>query len=155
MNNRINKNKNGKIINLGDTIYKRPKRTYTDKINEDKDEIIDKLEDYVEVNDIGKVKLGTHIRYFKIENNVKKLILGGNLIGINGLPNYVLLSNGKFKWSVQMETVVQFYRKMTIEEIKDDYENLLEKYENKIDNLKKYIKEQQKEIMNLKYKLKN
>ena len=45
--------------------YIRPKKTYTDQLDED--DIEDKLSDYIKVEDISTVKIGTHVRYFSLE----------------------------------------------------------------------------------------
>ena len=55
---------------LGDDNYKRPKQTYTDKLTDE--DIKAKLEDYIEVDDISKVPLNTHVRYFTEKINDKK-----------------------------------------------------------------------------------
>ena len=47
---------------LGNDDYKRPKKTMQDKLNSSKEDIKSKLEDYVEVEDIGEVPLNTHLR---------------------------------------------------------------------------------------------
>ena len=55
---------------LGNDDYKRPKKTMTDKLTAE--EIKSKLEDYIEVEDISKVPLNTHIRYFTEVQDEKK-----------------------------------------------------------------------------------
>ncbi len=57
---------------LKDTYYKRPTSTYTDKINQDENLVLDKLDDYAKVDNIHNVKMGTHLRYYKNENGKKK-----------------------------------------------------------------------------------
>ncbi len=44
--------------------YTRPKHTIQDKMTEE--EIEEKLADYLEVEDITKVPIGTHIRYYTL-----------------------------------------------------------------------------------------
>ena len=136
-----------KLIRLKDTEYSKPKKTFTEKLNSDENSIKDKLDDYVQVEDIFKVPLGTHIRYYKNENGKKKFVLGGKLINNNGLPKYIVLTNGKYTWSVQLDTVVTFFRKMSIAEIKKDYEDMIDELDKKNENLKKIIKEQQDQII--------
>ncbi len=133
--------------------YKRPKITFTDKLtNED---IIDKLEDYEKVEDITKVPIGTHIRYFTMVDGEKKFRLGGTLVRTQGLPKYIVLSNGQFSWSVQMKDVVSIFKKMSIVEIKQEYEDIIEELENTNKNLKLLIMKQKEEIKNLYKKIKN
>ena len=124
--------------------YERPDLTYTEKLTQD--EIEDKLEDYQEIADLSKVQLGTHIRYIIDDNGTKKFRLGGKLINTKGLPTYVVLGNGRLTWSVQTEGTT-FYREMTKEEIKEEYEQVIddleiqvEKHLKTIDTLKQYIK---------------
>jgi hypothetical protein len=112
--------------------YKRPILTYTDKLT--RDEINNKLDDYIEVKDGFKsVPEGTHIRYFSKVNKTYKFRVGGTLINKKGLPDYIVLSNGKKSWSVQMKDTI-FFKKISILEIKRVY---IEELENK-DKLLKY-----------------
>ena len=137
---------------LGNDGYKRPKKTFTDKLSAE--EIKDKLEDYVEVEDIGKVPLNSHMRYFtekydeKKKKNIKVFRLGGFLVNKNNYDKYVILSNvpdtgvinnNKKTWSVNTQKSI-FYRKQTIDEIKEDYKDELEELYDEVDNLKKQIK---------------
>ena len=55
---------------LGNDGYKRPKKTLTDKLSAE--EIKDKLEDYIEVEEIGQVPLNSHLRYFTEKYDEKK-----------------------------------------------------------------------------------
>lgn len=115
--------------NIKDDDYIRPKQTYTDRLDED--DIASKLVDYVKVDNIATVKLNTHLRYFVLEPDKKKgtverrFCMGGFLSNKNFPDKYVILSNGKKTWSVQSATAV-FYRKLTFEEIKEEYETELE-----------------------------
>lgn len=136
---------------LGDDNYKRPKKTFTDKLTDD--EIKAKLEDYVEVEDISMVPLNTHLRYFTERINEKKkkekvFRLGGFLVNKSNYEKYVILSNspetgimnlGKKTWSVNTQTSI-FYKKQTIDEIKEEYELEIEELKDQIKFLKKEIK---------------
>jgi len=75
------------------------------------------LKNYKIVNDIKKVNINTHIRYFTTDNKTNKKLfrLGGNLIEIGSNGQYIKLSNGTLSWSVQLENTI-FYEKMTEEE---------------------------------------
>jgi hypothetical protein len=131
--------------------YKRPKHTLQDKLTEE--EIEEKLEDYIEVEDIKKVPVNSHLRYYTLipddKGNLKKIFrLGGQLKNKDNADTYIILTNGKVTWSVQCDTAI-FYRKMTIDEIKEDYENIIEDLENTISNLKKENKKLMKKIMEL------
>ena len=137
---------------LGNDGYKRPKKTLTDKLSAE--EIKNKLEDYIEVEKISDVQLNSHLRYFteKYDEKKKKITkvfrLGGFLINKNNYEKYVILSNvpdtgvinnNKKTWSVNTQKSI-FYRKQTIDEIKEDYKDELEELYDEIDNLKKQIK---------------
>lgn len=98
------------------------------------EEIMQKLIDYVKVDNINEVKLNTHLRYFVLESNkqngtIKRVFrLGGFLTNKDNSDKYVVLSNGRTTWSVQTINAV-FYRKMSMSEVKEEYENDLEKME--------------------------
>lgn len=117
---------------LSDNDYTRPKLTSTDKLtNED---IQDLLEDYKE-EDITKIPLGTHVRYFQEIDGQMKFRRGGFLKHNLGLPKYVMLDNKANTWSVQINKRTVFYRKMTLSEIKNEYEERIMELENKINEL--------------------
>lgn len=136
---------------LGEDNYKRPKKTYTDKLTDD--DIKAKLEDYVEVDDISMVPLNSHVRYFTERINEKKkkekvFRLGGFLVNKSNYEKYVILSNVpetgfinpiKKTWSVNTKTSI-FYKKQTLDEIKEEYELEIEDLKDQIKFLKKEIK---------------
>ena len=122
--------------------YKRPKYTYTEKLS--KNEIEDLLEDYVE-KDINKIPINTHVRYFITKDNKKLFRTGGLMVNNSGLPDFVVLSNGKTTWSVQIKGTI-FFKKMSIKEIKEDYEEEIEILEKENENLRKIIKKLQNKI---------
>lgn len=136
---------------LGEDNYKRPKKTYTDKLTDD--DIKAKLEDYVEVDDISMVPLNSHVRYFTEKINEKKkkekvFRLGGFLVNKSNYEKYVILSNVpetgfinpiKKTWSVNTKTSI-FYKKQTLDEIKEEYDLEIEDLKDQIKFLKKEIK---------------
>lgn len=130
--------------------YKRPKQTYTDML--DDDDIADKLEDYIKVNDIYKVPLNTHIRYFilELDDNTKQMTrkfrLGGSLFKKDEDKEYIVLSSGRKTWSVQIANTV-FYKKLSIKELKMEYDK-------EIDDLKKINKKLYKQNLKMIAKLK-
>lgn len=148
---------------LGDDSYKRPKKTLTDKLTAE--EIKEKLEDYIEVEDISKVPLNTHIRYFKEEINdkgkkTKVFRMGGFLVNKNNYDKYVILSNvpdtgvinnNKKTWSVNTKTSI-FYRKQTLEEIKEEMHEEIDELNDEIETLKKELKKVKSENSKLKKK---
>ena len=147
----MDKNKNTKkeyIVND----YERPKATKTDLLTPE--EIKEKLEDYDKVEDIYKVSLGTHLRYFTVDDSGNKLFrMGGQLFRNNGLPTYIMLTNGNTKpWSVQIDNAI-FYKKLTIDEIKEQYKNNEKKHLDKIKELKEENKALKEEIIELRKQL--
>jgi len=122
---------------LSSDSYKRPTKTKTEQLTDD--QVEEKLDDYKEVADISKVPLGTHLRYFSIlKDGTKKFRYGGVLYKNAGLPDYVILSNGKSSWTVQVKTSV-FWKKMSLKEIKDEYEEYIDGLEEENKKLKLII----------------
>lgn len=126
---------------LSGSTYIRPAKTQTDKLT--KNDIIAKLEDYKK-SDITKIPLGTHVRYFTIDKDGNKLFrMGGQLVKNDGMPNFVILSNGKNSWSVQVEGTV-FYKKLSVSEMKQEFELKLLEKDKKIKELLTLIKQLKK-----------
>ena len=123
------------------------KKTFTDNLT--KEEINEKLEDYKLVEDISKVPLGTHLRYFVEKDGTKLFRMGGNLKRNLDLPNFVVLQNAVgVEWTVQIKNTT-FYKKMTIKEIKEEYDSIIEDLHDKIKKLKvenKDLKAENKEL---------
>jgi hypothetical protein len=129
------------VEKLDKTKYSRPKTTFTDKLS--KSEIMSKLEDYTKTA-VDKIPLGTHVRYFVVNDDGKKIFrMGGQLTKNDGMPKYVILSNGKNSWSVQASTSI-FFKKMSTPEIKQEYETKLLDKDKKIKELLTLIKQLKK-----------
>jgi len=63
------------------------------------DEIKKKLKEYSRVDDISKINIGTHLRYFTVESNGNKLFrLGGFLNKVNIKDGYIVLGKKKKNW---------------------------------------------------------
>jgi hypothetical protein len=125
-----------------DQTYKRPKVTQQEKLSAE--EIANKLEGYEKVDDIAEVPLNTHIRYFTINPDGTQIFrTGGFLHNKQNADTYVMLSNGKNIWSVQVKNSI-FFRKMSqkdeITAIHSMYKKKLEEKDEIIEKLKKYIK---------------
>lgn len=120
--------------------YERPKKTFTDKLS--KEQIKEKLKDYKKVEDISKVPLNSHVRYFVLEKDpstgeVKKLFrMGGCLKNKDNADKYVVLTNGTMTWSVNTTKAV-FFKKMTSQEIHEYYAAKIKELEDIIRTLKK------------------
>jgi len=125
-----------------DKTYNTPPITYTDML--DTDDIKEKLQDYEKVDDIATISLGTELRYFMIEENgTAKFRLGGRLFNNNGLPNYVVLVGAnRLTWCVDVKKAV-FFKKISCEKLKNEYEEELQKRDDKI----KHLEEQNKNLM--------
>lgn len=120
--------------------YTRPAVTMTDQLS--KEQIEELLEDYKKVDDIYQVPLGVHMRYFSNVNGKMVFRRGGLLHKNTGLPEYVILSqnpSGKPGWSVQVKDTT-FYRKMTLNEIKNEYQTIIDDLIQKNKKLKDEIK---------------
>lgn len=146
----MSKNKKPILVTLGEDKYKKPEITYTEKLT--KDDIAEKLENYEKVTNINDVPIGTHIRYFTTENGEKKFRLGGLLINKSGLPEYVVISTGTRKWSVQTKDTI-FFKQMSIPALRREYElklnekdKIIDTHERKIKELTQYIYDLQKGI---------
>lgn len=108
------------------------------------DEVKEKLKEYVRIDDISKVNIGTHIRYFSVVNGKRLFRLGGFLNKINLNDGYIVLGNNKITWSVQIKSSI-FFKKMNFDEIKKHislhYEEKIKKLKEENNKLKKSIKE--------------
>jgi hypothetical protein len=125
------------------------------------EEIAKKLEDYVRVkkDDVSKIPLGTHVRYFTInpQNGGKQFRLGGTLTKFGENGQYFVCSNGTYSWSVQINNSI-IYKKISINEIKenaaDDVKKQMEDIIEENKKLKKMIKQIKETTINSKSKKK-
>ena len=137
----------------------RPTDTYQSKLTEA--DIIEKLKLYKKIEnieDLAKLPLNTHIRYFSVTKDdkgkkIKKFRLGGFLNNKDNYDKYIILTNKNVTWSVDTKTSI-LYRKYKDEEIdqninkekqqtevfkdentklKDNYEKLQKAYHELID----------------------
>lgn len=125
-----------------DKSYKRPKVTYQEKLSGD--EIAEKLQGYEKVDNIADVPLNTHIRYFKKQPDGTQVFrTGGFLHNKQNADVYVMLSNGKSIWSVQVKDTI-FFKKLShndeIAALHTLYKKKLDAKDKKIALLTKYIK---------------
>jgi len=139
-----------KLTRISEDNYDKGLNTVQENLTVDDINIL--LEEYNEVNEITELKPGIHIRYFTIIKNKKseqKLFrMGGTIIKVDYDKKYIVLTNGTISWSVQINANNILYRKMTSQEIKDFYENMLNdadlelnKYKLMVDKLKDKLKE--------------
>ena len=118
-------------------------KTFQETLTEE--DIEKQLEDYVEVetDEICKIPINSHLRYFTLKQmpngTFKKLFrMGGFLSNKDNCSEYVILANGKLSWSVQTKSTI-FYRKMKLSEIKEEYEELITEKNEEIEKYKKVI----------------
>ena len=126
--------------------YNRPEYTHQDLLSEY--DIKEKLKDYKLITNINVVQLNTHIRYYTFDAKTKGKIfrLGGFLKQIDNQNRFIMLTNGKCTWSVQLLQST-LYQKMTDDEIKEKL---------KIEIRTEFIKENSSsEIKKLKEKIEN
>jgi hypothetical protein len=107
-----------------------------------KEYIIDRLKNYEKVNNVKGINPGEWIQYLDVSNNEIKYRTGGMVV-VNKNPDYLVVSNGSIKWSVQIENKV-FYRMQNIDNVVAEYENKLEAKDRKISELKNLIKKLKK-----------
>lgn len=115
---------------LTESNYKRPKSTWQDRLTQD--QIDQYMVNYVKFNSFEDVSLSTHLRYYIKEDGERKFRLGGNLINKNNADKYVVLSNGKFTWSVDTQKS-EFFKLESIDDVKREYENKISKMERKME----------------------
>jgi len=125
-----------------DKTYKRPKTTYQENLTAD--EIAEKMQGYEKVDNIAEVPLNTHIRYFITQKDGTQLFrTGGFLHNKTNADKFIMLSNGKSIWSVQINNAI-FFKKMSHQEELDAihalYKKKLDDKDLTISKLKKYIK---------------
>ena len=139
----IQKKNNKKIIESeSDDENNETKNTFTSNLT--KEDIQKKLEDYKLVDDLTTIPIGTHLRYFVKKNNEMLFRMGGNLKRNFDLPKFIILKNAQgVEWTVQVKDTI-FYKKMSITEIKNEYENIINELHDKIKKLKNKIKELEK-----------
>ena len=123
------------------------KKTFTGNLT--KDEINEKLQDYKLVDDISKVPLGTHLRYFVMKDGTKLFRMGGNLKRNLDLPKFIVLVNALgTEWTVQVKDAT-FYKKMSLKEIKEEYDGIINELHEKIKKYKTKIEEKNNVIVEL------
>lgn len=123
------------------------KKTFTSNLT--KDEINEKLQDYKLVDDITKVPLGTHLRYFIMKDGTKLFRMGGNLKRNLDLPKFIVLVNAVgTEWTVQVKDAT-FYKKMTLKEIKEEYDIIIDELHEKIKKYKTKIEDRDNTIIEL------
>ena len=116
------------LIKISKTKYKKPKNTVHDSLTQEDIDIL--LEEYAQVENYNQLERGLHIRYYSIiktKSTEKKLFRwGGTIINIDLDKKYIVLTNGRITWCVQLNNNNILFKKMSISDIKDFYENELD-----------------------------
>jgi polyhydroxyalkanoate synthesis regulator phasin len=119
------------------------------------EQIKKRMENYerVEENNFHKLYRGQKIKYFEFIQNENKFRYrpGGSLVA-NKSPDYIVLTNGKQNWSVQLEKSIIF-KERNISEIISKYEDLIVLRDGEIMKLNENNLELKKQINILKNKL--
>jgi len=149
----IKKTKNLKKNQQNKDNYKKPDITYTEKLS--KSQVRQLLYDYEEIKNIKeleKIDPGTHLRYFEDKDGEMKFRTGGILTINTGFPEYLVLSNGKISWSVQIKKCI-FFKRLTIKELRDEYEKELIKLQAENKGLQSMLQSisSEKEELGIKY----
>lgn len=153
MSNSNSDSETKKLTRLSDVRYRKTGNEVQSNLTQEDINLL--LEEYEEVNDVTtELKTGIHIRYYSLVKDKKKrgefkklFRLGGTIIKIDSEFKYVVLTNGKLSWCVQLDNTI-IYKKMSIKEIKDFYENelnvkddIIKRKDKKIGKLKEIIKQ--------------
>ena len=150
---------NNSLKSLLETDFVRPQKTYTDSL-QTKDKMNEKLKNYSRADDIDKIELNTHVRYVTLDKQHRQVFRTGGLL-IRKANDYIQLSNGSFKWSVQkyhysegeeepIFATVFFYRVSKKEENELREKEINKNYEAREKKLIELVKRQHEEIKDLK-----
>jgi hypothetical protein len=144
-----NKQSQGRV-NIIPSTYK---RSYQDTMTAK--QIAQKLEGYIEVTDLSKVPINTHLRYFSLRKNLetnkleKKFRIGGFLKKKDQVDKYIILTNNTASWSVDTQKSI-FYRKMKNTEVAESYEKKMKDIKRENKKLKKELEKLQRKYDKLK-----
>ena len=144
-----NKQSQGRV-NIMPSTYK---RSYQDTMTAK--QIAQKLEGYIEVTDLSKVPINTHLRYFSLRKNLetnkveKKFRIGGFLKKKDQVDKYIILTNNTASWSVDTQKSI-FYRKMKNTEVAESYEKKMKDIKRENKKLKKELEKLQRKYDKLK-----
>ena len=138
------------LVRISQDGYKKSGNTVQENLTQEDIDLL--LEDYNEVVDITELKPSLEIRYYTVIKNKKLFRMGGTIIKVDFDKKYIVLTNGKITWSVQLNNKNILYKKMTLNEVKDFYENELNNMELIINKYKQIIEKLKEENIKLKNK---
>ena len=118
--------------------YIKETNTIQDSINEDKDQVIKALDNFVRIpyDYCEHLVLGARIKYITNEG----LFRTGGILIKNGFPDYIVCLNGykKLTWSVNLRTNNIFMEDLRVKEkVKKEKDNLYKLYEAGLIKVKK------------------
>jgi hypothetical protein len=144
-------------IPLSSSKISKQKITYQSKLTDA--DIEEKLKLYKKIDsveEIPKLPLNTHIRYFSVTKDpsgkkIKQFRLGGFLDNKDNYDKYIILTNKSVSWSVNTQTSI-LYRKFKDEEI-DKNINIQTELANNADNELNKLKEKYSKLEKAYYEL--
>lgn len=140
---------NKRSINLLEDDYVKPKYTASDLITAE--ELKKRMENYeiLDKEQVADLVSNTRIQYFEVKENGDYKYKPGGVIIKNGYPDYLVLTNGRRSWSVQLVNHV-ICKEMRVEDVKAKYEKIISKKDAQIKELIYFSNKLKKELM--KYK---
>lgn len=132
--------------------YVKPDITATDLLS--KEQIISRLKNYEQViPTIKNLPVSSRIQYFEILDTDNFRYKPGGTVIVNKYPKYLVLTNGRKNWSVQIKSHVIFKQK-DVSDIENNYETIIRHKNNEIRQLNKKNKDLLKKIKILEKELK-
>uniref|UniRef100_A0A6C0EAF4 Uncharacterized protein n=1 Tax=viral metagenome TaxID=1070528 RepID=A0A6C0EAF4_9ZZZZ len=123
--------------------YVKPELTYTDKLS--KKDIASYLENFEKVDDVNELKVGNNIRYFLKKGDEMNFRIGGTILNIDGLPEWIYVGAGNIKWSIQLKDAIIF-KMIDVNKLRSEYEEIIRDNKMEIEKLTKYIARMKKDI---------
>lgn len=141
--------KNSVATRMSEDNYVRPKLTATDMLS--REDIQERLKNYEQVSpdDVEKIVPGTRVQYFQVDKNDEMMRYrpGGTVI-VNQYPVYLVLSNGRKSWSVQLKNNIIF-KEIDVDAIKKKYEERIKEKDREIAILRNHIINLKKDLVTL------
>lgn len=147
-----------KVQRLGDEVdeetYQRPEKTATDLLSPE--EIKKRIANYEQVTGpaVGEIVPGARVQYFEVMDSNTYRYKPGGVVIVNKYPDYMVLSNGRRNWSVQLVNHI-IYKEIDVTVLKSNYDTIIAEKDRQIEQLKHLIAKKNKEIEMLKIKVKD
>jgi hypothetical protein len=145
--------KASKVSRLGDQSdtdsYQKPEKTATDLLSPD--EIKKRISNYEQVHGeaLAEIVPNTRVQYFEVLEDKSFKYKPGGIVIVNKYPDYMVLSNGRRNWSVQLINHIIF-KEIDIDSLKSNYDTIIAEKDRQIEQLKHLIIKKKKEIEQLK-----